>query len=125
MGCKAGFSHIFDDLVPDICGNRIYDIYGGGGGLVYLPSCMNKPNGHYSATVRPDIFADFVKSVHDTNRIMISERNDPDSLILPGHSSVFVTSLRRSMSYFTKKPSSEIMASNYRSLGHDVGRTAR
>lgn len=34
VGCKSGFSHIFDSLIPQDCG-RIYDIFGGGGGFTF------------------------------------------------------------------------------------------
>lgn len=34
IGCKAGFSHIFDSLIPDDLGkSKIYDVFGGGGGF--------------------------------------------------------------------------------------------
>ena len=35
VGCKSGFSHIFDELMPDNFGNKIYDVYGGGGGFTF------------------------------------------------------------------------------------------
>ena len=31
IGCKAGFSDIFDKIIPDNLAGRIYDIFGGGG----------------------------------------------------------------------------------------------
>ena len=31
IGCKAGFSDIFDKIIPDTLAGRIYDIFGGGG----------------------------------------------------------------------------------------------
>ncbi|ABK77193.1 site-specific DNA methylase [Cenarchaeum symbiosum A] len=34
IGCKSGFMHIFDQLVPDDPG-RIYDIFGGGGSFAF------------------------------------------------------------------------------------------
>lgn len=34
IGCKAGFSHIFDALIPNEYGSdKIYDVFGGGGGF--------------------------------------------------------------------------------------------
>ena len=30
VGNKSGFAHIFDELVPDLGGRRIYDVFGGG-----------------------------------------------------------------------------------------------
>lgn len=33
VGCKSGFDHIFDSLVPGDFGTRIYDVFGGGGGF--------------------------------------------------------------------------------------------
>ncbi|MDA7997569.1 MAG: DNA adenine methylase [Nitrosopumilus sp.] len=34
IGCKSGFAHIFDALIPDRPGT-IYDIFGGGGGFAF------------------------------------------------------------------------------------------
>lgn len=38
IGCKSGFSHIFDRLIPDDHGDRIYDLFGGGGGFAFYAS---------------------------------------------------------------------------------------
>ncbi len=35
VGCKSGFSHIFDSLVPDNYGKKIYDLFGGGGAFAF------------------------------------------------------------------------------------------
>ena len=37
IGCKAGFAHIFDVLIPDIrvFNKKIYDLFGGGGGFTF------------------------------------------------------------------------------------------
>ncbi len=35
IGCKSGFSHIFDSLIPERYGSRIYDVFGGGGGFAF------------------------------------------------------------------------------------------
>lgn len=35
VGCKSGFSHIFDELIPDNYGDKIYDVFGGGGGFTF------------------------------------------------------------------------------------------
>lgn len=35
IGCKAGFSHIFDDVIPDKVPGRIYDVFGGGGSFTF------------------------------------------------------------------------------------------
>ena len=31
IGCKAGFTNIFDKIIPDTLAGRIYDVFGGGG----------------------------------------------------------------------------------------------
>ena len=35
VGCKSGFAHIFDELIPPKYGSKIYDIFGGGGGFTF------------------------------------------------------------------------------------------
>ena len=37
VGCKAGFSNIFDEIIPDHVG-KIYDLFGGGGGFSFYAS---------------------------------------------------------------------------------------
>ena len=35
IGCKSGFAHIFDVLIPNNFGKKIYDVFGGGGGFTF------------------------------------------------------------------------------------------
>ena len=35
IGCKSGFAHIFDELIPKDTSENIYDIFGGGGGFTF------------------------------------------------------------------------------------------
>lgn len=35
VGCKSGFAHIFDSLIPDNYGKKIYDVFGGGCGFTF------------------------------------------------------------------------------------------
>jgi len=35
IGCKAGFSHIFDEILPVEFDNHLYDIFGGGGSFAF------------------------------------------------------------------------------------------
>lgn len=84
-------------------------------GFVYLdPPYMNNSNGHYNAIVELDDFMKFVKSIQKSNKVMISEQNQPDYLRLSSMYSVFKVTLNRSLQYFThKNKSNEIIAVNY------------
>ena len=84
------------------------------GSFVYLdPPYMNNTNGHYNATVGLSDFVGFVKEIQKSNKVMISEQNSPDDLMLASYN-VFHVTLNRSLQYFTQKESSrEILAVNY------------
>ena len=84
-------------------------------GFLYLdPPYLNNTNGHYNAVVDTDDFVDFVKTTQRYNKIMISEQNRPDYLMLSSMYRVFQVRLNRSLQYFTQKDSSnEIIAVNY------------
>ena len=108
------------DMIRDltITAMDFWEYSGVSGAFVYLdPPYMRNTNGHYDATVRPDRFADFVKTVQGANMVMISEQNDPKSLMLSPGYGVYRVSLRRSMQYFTQRASSEIIAINYTAPG--------
>ena len=38
IGCKAGFSHIFDQLIPEDLSGRLIDVFGGGGSFTFYAS---------------------------------------------------------------------------------------
>ncbi len=84
-------------------------------GFVYLdPPYMNNANGHYNAVVELDDFMKFVKNIQKSNKVMISEQNQPDYLRLSSMYRVFKITLNRSLQYFTQKDKSrEIIAINY------------
>ncbi len=83
-------------------------------GFVYLdPPYMNNTNGHYNATVPLADFVRFVSTVQKLNKVMISEQNDPDSLLLSSDYTVFTVTLHRSLQYVTQNQSQEIVAVNY------------
>ena len=98
------------------------------GGFVYLdPPYMNNPNGHYNAIVQLGAFMSFVKGIEGSNRVMISEHNDPETLGLSGSYRVYRIRLGRSLQYFTQNDSNEIIAINYgipAAAVHPVGRQA-
>jgi len=50
IGCKSGFSHIFDALIPDNYGHKIYDVFGGGGASRYTPAPGLAPETSYTTT---------------------------------------------------------------------------
>jgi len=84
-------------------------------GFVYLdPPYMNNPNAHYNAVVSMEDFVSFVKKIQTANnKIMISEQNSPEILKLGSDYAVYGIQLKRSLQYFTKNTSSEIIAINY------------
>lgn len=83
--------------------------------FVYLdPPYLNNPNGHYNQTINPNDFIRFVKEVETSNKVMISEQNDPKFLKLSPEFYVYSIFLQRSLQYFTKERSREIIAVNYR-----------
>lgn len=87
-------------------------------GFVYLdPPYLNNTNGHYNAVVSPKEFLDFVRKAHGLNKIMISEHNKPDTLMLGRNYRVYHIKLKRSLQYFTRDDSNEIIAINYRPDG--------
>ncbi len=82
--------------------------------FMYLdPPYLNNPNGHYNATVPPEEFISFVKCVEKSNKVMISEHNDPKTLELADNYQIYRIRLGRSLQYFTQDSSSEIIAINY------------
>lgn len=95
--------------------NRDYGEYAGVcDSFVYLdPPYMNNTNGHYNATVPLEDFVGFVRGIQGSNRVMISEQNEPGHLGLSGGWRVFRITLKRSLQYFTQEKSLEIVAVNY------------
>jgi len=85
-------------------------------GFVYLdPPYMNNTNGHYNAVVGLNEFVEFVENIQKSNKVMISEQNHPDYLMLSSMYRVYQITLTRSLQYFTQKDSSkEIIAINYK-----------
>jgi DNA adenine methylase len=82
--------------------------------FVYLdPPYMQNPNGHYNATVELDTFVKYINKIQNNNKIMISEQNSPDYLMLSLDYHIYDVMLNRSLQYFTQKKSYEIIAINY------------
>lgn len=81
--------------------------------FLYLdPPYMNNTNNHYNATIPLNDFVDFVKSVENTNAVMISEQN-LEQLSLSKLYTIHEITLNRSLQYFTQHNSKEIIAINY------------
>ncbi len=95
--------------------NESYERYGNvRGGFLYLdPPYMGNTNSHYNSVPDTGEFVRFVKKAERCNMIMISEQNDPDTLQLSKEYAVYPIHLARSLQYFTKKSSEEIIAINY------------
>ena len=85
------------------------------GAFVYLdpPYLFNK-NGHYNAIISPERFVRFVSAIQAKNKVMISEQNGIRKLGIIGRYSVHRVRLRRSLQYFTRSDSQEIVAINYK-----------
>ncbi|MDA8008215.1 MAG: DNA adenine methylase [Alphaproteobacteria bacterium] len=82
--------------------------------FIYLdPPYMNNYNGHYNQTVPVCRFSRFLHSASPGNHVMISEQGDPEGLGLPAGYTAYRIILRRSLQYFTRRESSEIIAVNY------------
>lgn len=89
--------------------------------FIYLdPPYMNNTNGHYNAVVETDMFINFIKKVEKSNKIMISEQNNPNFLGLSSKYKVFQITLNRSLQYFTQHQSKEIIAINYMHASSDL-----
>lgn len=82
--------------------------------FLYLdPPYLNNPNGHYNNLIEPSKFIKFVKNIEKNNKVMISEQNSSKDLDLSQIFNVYPIFLKRSLQYFTKTNSSEIIAINY------------
>ena len=82
--------------------------------FLYLdPPYMNNPNWHYSGLIDTDEFISFVNKIKKSNKVMISEQNSAEVLKLTKDFSIQDIFLRRSLQYFTKDKSQEIIAINY------------
>ena len=69
VGCKSGFSHIFDKLIPDDFGDMIYDIYGGGGGFTFY-ACNRFGSENVTYNDHNPVVANLIKTL----------QQDPDGL---------------------------------------------
>ncbi|RNJ79981.1 MAG: DNA adenine methylase [Nitrosopumilus sp. H8] len=111
---------LLSDTIQDLeITGRSYSEYAKvGGSFVYLdPPYMNNPNSHYNATVPLEDFAGFVRGIQGANKVMISEQNSPESLMLSEDYAVFAVTLNRSLQYYTQENSKEIVAINYDAPG--------
>lgn len=82
--------------------------------FLYLdPPYLNNPNGHYNNLIEPNRFIEFVKNIEKDNKVMISEQNSSKDLHLSQIFNVYSIHLKRSLQYFTKNSSHEIIAINY------------
>ena len=70
VGCKSGFSHIFDKLIPDNCG-KIYDMFGGGGGFTFY-ACNRWGSANVSFNDNNPVIVNLMKSL----------KSDPEKLYL-------------------------------------------
>lgn len=72
IGNKSGFADIFDVLMPDVTGRRIYDLFGGGGSFsVYCCYKFGSENVTYNDN--NPVIANFIKSVRDHTVELLDE----------------------------------------------------
>ena len=82
--------------------------------FLYLdPPYFNNTNGHYNGVLCLDEFNHFLRSVESSNRVVLSEQNDPSLFELPNSYTVYPVTLNRSLQYVTRTGSKEIIALNY------------
>ena len=104
------------DLIHDLAifQKDYRDTVGMKNGFVYLdPPYMNNANGHYNAVIQIGDFAQYLSKIQNLNRIMISEQNTPEYLLLSSDYRVYDVTLNRSLQYATQNRSKEIIAINY------------
>lgn len=83
VGCKSGFAHIFDSLVPDSCGRRIYDVFGGGGGFAFY-ACSRFGSGRVTYNDHNPVLANFMRALQSEPAKLCAEygkhyeRSSPD-----------------------------------------------
>lgn len=105
-------SGMIQDL--EITGNNYAEYAKVRDSFMYLdPPYMNNTNAHYNATVPLEDFAGFIRDIQGANKVMISEQNSPECLMLSGNYKVFAVTLNRSLQYYTQENSKEIIAINY------------
>lgn len=66
VGNKSGFSHIFDDLMPDevVCGRHIVDVFGGSGAFA-IYACFRFGAGMVTYNDNNPVLVNFMKCVRD------------------------------------------------------------
>jgi len=75
IGNKSGFSHIFDDLVPDDAGRgQVVDVFGGSGAFA-IYCCFRFGSENVVYNDNNPVLANFVTSVRDDARGLVREYN--------------------------------------------------
>ena len=82
--------------------------------FLYLdPPYFNNTNGHYNGVLNLSEFNQFLRTIELKNRVVLSEQNHPNLFDLPESYTVRSITLMRSLQYFTKKRSEEMIAFNF------------
>ena len=82
--------------------------------LIYLdPPYFNNINGHYNDVLNLEAFNQFLRIIETSNRVILSEQNDPAIFALSKKYSVYSITLNRSLQYYNQNKSEEIIAFNY------------
>ena len=67
VGCKSGFAHIFDELIPPKYGSKIYDIFGGGGGFTFY-ACKRFGSENIVYNDHNPVIINLMKHLKDTSQ---------------------------------------------------------
>ncbi len=75
MGNKSGFTHIFDDLMPNEYGKQIYDLFGGSGAFTIYCSFRFGPLSDITYNDNNPVLTNFMTCVRDDIDQLIHEYN--------------------------------------------------
>ena len=95
--------------------NKDYKAFAGVDNFFFYldPPYFNNTNGHYNGVLDLGEFNQFLRAIELKNKVVLSEQNHPNIFDLPESYTVRSITLMRSLQYFTKNKSEEMIAFNY------------